>query len=240
MTGVGTGIGSAVAVALADEGAHVVVNARTQERLAVLVETIRSRGGTAHAVTADLLDADEATRLARESEHVLEGPVDLLVNAVGAWQTSDLLEQEPNVITRMLDGNLRTVMNVVPPFASRMKEEGTGSIVNIGAVYGPEVAKPGQAIYNAAKAGVVAYTKSAAAELLPHGIRVNCVLPGGTRHDYTPGRDHEKLRQLGKDTIGTPEDVAEAILFLASDASGWTTGAALPVDGGDHIRQRST
>lgn len=236
VTGVGTGIGSAVAVRFADEGAQVGVNARTPQRLDTLVEMIESRGGRAHPLVGDLLQRDDVDRLRSEASDALGGAPQILVNAVGAWATSDLLATDEQTVSQLIDGNLRTIINTTTAFAPAMKKEGAGAIVNIAAVYGPMVAKQGQAVYNAAKAAVAAYTRSAARDLLDSGVRVNCVLPGGTGHEYTPDRDLKEVRRLGKSTIGAPEDVAQAILFLASDEAAWITGAQLPVDGGDSLR----
>ncbi len=236
ITGVGSGIGSAVAVRFADEGARVGVNARTPERLQTLTEMIGSRGGRAHPLPGDLLQRKDVNRLRDATNEALDGPPQVLVNAVGAWATSDLLATDEDTVSQLIDGNLRTIINTTTAFAPAMKKAGEGTIVNIAAVYGPMVAKQGQAVYNAAKAAVAAYTRSAARDLLDSGVRVNCVMPGGTGHEYSPDRDLNEVRRLGKSKIGAPEDVAQAIMFLASDEAAWITGAQLPVDGGDSLR----
>lgn len=228
-------MGAAVAVRFAEAGARLMLAARSRDRLEEVQGWCEAAGAEVAAVPTDLTDVEAVIRLRDETERRFAPPT-VLANIVGAWQAAPADRHDPRAIDAMLDGNLRTIMTTTPLFAARMAEAGGGAILNVSSAYGGAFPSKGQAVYNATKAGVRAYTESAAADLVGKGVRVNCVLPGGTSHDYVPGRDVTELRRLDKDAAGAPEDIAAAALFLVSKEASWVTGAALLVDGGARFR----
>lgn len=231
VAGVGRGMGAAVAVRFAEEGARLMLAARSPDRLEEVAGWCRSAGADVTIQPTDLADREAVVRLRDETERRL-GPPTILANIVGAWSPAPADRHDPLVIDAMLEGNLRAIMTTTPLFAARMVEAQGGAILNVSSAYGGAFPSKGQAVYNATKAGVRAYTESAAADLAAKRVRVNCVLPGGTSHDYVPGREVDALRGLGTSATGAPEDVAAAALFLVSKEASWVTGASLLVDGG--------
>lgn len=236
VTGAGGGIGAGIASRLAEAGAAVAVHFRSSEGRAVEVAAgIRDRGGRAATIRADLTRPDEVESLFRECAERLGGP-DILVNNAGSYPAAGLLELGPEEWNEVVGANLGSVHLCTRAAARRMIDGGEGgAIVNVASIEG-EAPMPDHAHYGAAKAGVLLYTRAAAAELGPRGIRVNAVSPGligrpGIEDDWPDGVRRWRAA-CPLERLGGPEDVADACLFLVSPASRWVTGASLRVDGG--------
>lgn len=235
VTGGGSGIGAATAQRLAQEGATVVVCGRRREPLDEVVAGIVAAGGKAEAVVADVSDEAGFTT-ALEAAAQRHGRLDVLVNNAMAYTWGSIEEMSTadwraNFATSV-DGTFwgtRTAMRL-------MKGKG-GAIVNVSSICG-QLGTPWMSGYSAAKAAIDNFSRAAAAEGAPHGIRVNVVIPAVVETPATAGmladeasrRNTEKLIPMGR--VGQPEELANAILFLASDEASYITGASLPVDGG--------
>ncbi|AMO36900.1 SDR family NAD(P)-dependent oxidoreductase [Thauera humireducens] len=235
VTGGGSGIGAATAQRLAQEGATVVVCGRRREPLDEVVAGIVAAGGKAEAVVADVSDEAGFTA-ALEAAAQRHGRLDVLVNNAMAYTWGSIEEMSTadwraNFATSV-DGTFwgtRTAMRL-------MKGKG-GAIVNVSSICG-QLGTPWMSGYSAAKAAIDNFSRAAAAEGAPHGIRVNVVIPAVVETPATAGmladeasrRNTEKLIPMGR--VGQPEELANAILFLASDEASYITGASLPVDGG--------
>ncbi|WP_395310364.1 glucose 1-dehydrogenase [Mycobacterium sp. AMU20-3851] len=231
VTGSTGGLGVAVAHALAAEGAHVIVTGRSAERGDAVVADIRARGGSARFVAADLAAGESAVRVLAASA----GEVDILVNNAGIWSTPEPTE---DISEATLLASYRA--NVVGPFlltgalAPGMARRGHGAIVNIGSITGL-IGGDKSALYNSTKAAVHSLTKSWAAEFGPSGVRVNAVAPGPIATERAAeSADHVApvLARIPSRRMSTPEEVAAAVLFLASDEAANIHGAVLSVDGG--------
>jgi meso-butanediol dehydrogenase/(S,S)-butanediol dehydrogenase/diacetyl reductase len=235
VTGGGSGIGAATAQRLAQEGATVVVCGRRREPLDAVVAGIVAAGGKAEAVVADVSDEAGFTA-ALEAAAQRHGRLDVLVNNAMAYTWGSIEEMSTADwhanFTTSVDGTFwgtRTAMRL-------MKGKG-GAIVNVSSICG-QLGTPWMAGYSAAKAAIDNFSRAAAAEGAPHGIRVNVVIPAVVETPATAGmladeasrRNTEKLIPMGR--VGQPEELANAILFLASDEASYITGASLPVDGG--------
>jgi NAD(P)-dependent dehydrogenase (short-subunit alcohol dehydrogenase family) len=238
ITGGGTGIGRGIARRFACEGATVVIAGRRREPLDTTVEEIVTAGGRARAVTADVTRPGDAERLiAAVVDHA--GRLDVLVNNAGVILSRTSLEACPDDdFTRMLDGNVAPVFRCARA-AVRELRRSRGNVVNIASAAGLR-GTPNLAVYGAAKAAVITLTKSLALEWAPSGVRVNAICPAYVETDIN--REFlDELRRTGAYEalaarhplgLGTPDDVAWAAVYLASDEARWITGIALPVDGG--------
>jgi len=235
VTGGSGGIGRGIALRLAEAGAAVVVGYRTGRAAAdSLVAEIEGDGGRARAVAADVTESVGADGLVAACVESFGG-IDVLVNNAGAYPMASLLEMTEEAWDEMIAVNLRSTFLCTQAAARRMIDRGGGSIINIASIEAENPA-PMHAHYCAAKAGVVMLTEASAGEFGSHGIRVNTVSPGliwreGIEEAWADGVERWKVAApLGR--LGTPADIANACLFLASDAAAWITGANLRVDGG--------
>jgi 3-oxoacyl-[acyl-carrier protein] reductase len=234
VTGASRGIGRAVAELLAAHGATVGLVARSAEPLEAVASGIRSRGGEALAWPADVADPAAAGALV---DRMVEerGRLDILVNNAGITRDGLLLRMRDEDWNAVMDANLGSVFRFTRAAARPMLKARRGSIVNMASIVGLQ-GNAGQANYAASKGGIVAFTRSASRELCARGVRVNAVAPGYIETDMTAGMTEEaRSRMLGVIPMGRPgkpEDVARAVLFLASDLSLYVTGQVLTVDGG--------
>ncbi len=236
VTGASQGLGAGIATRFAAAGASVVVHYRRgREAADELVAGIGRDGGTAIAVGADLDDEARVESLFRQTQERL-GPIDILVNNAGQnFPLHPLLEISLAEWQAMFRDNLESMFLCTRIAAASMRERGGGAIVNIGSISATNPASD-HSHYNSAKAGVLAFTRSAAQELGPYKVRVNSVSPGlihkdGIEEAWPEGVERWLARvPLGR--LGEPEDIADACLFLASPASRWISGQNLAVDGG--------
>ncbi len=233
VTGGSRGIGRATAIALAAEGAHIVVNYASSSTAAdEVVAEVQGMGVEAIAVQADVSNAEQVDALV-EAAMSRWGHVDVLVNNAGITRDTLLLRMKPEDWQAVINLNLTGVFLCTRAVSKIMLKQRSGRIVNITSVAG-QMGNPGQANYSAAKAGVIGFTKTVAKELASRGITVNAVAPGFITTDMTHSLDAEgilKFIPLGR--YGQPEEVAGLIRFLAADpAAAYITGQVMNVDGG--------
>jgi len=234
VTGASQGIGAAIARALGRQGAWVGLMARSQDKLEAVAEAIRADGGRGFPLVADVAQGEAVQAVVQEFIREV-GPVTLLVNNAGITRDQLLLGLKPEDWHTVLAVNLTGVYWVTRAVLRDMLKVRRGSIVNISSVVGL-TGNPGQTAYAAAKAGLIGFTKSLARELASRGIRVNAIAPGYIETEMT-ARLSEALRAEYQKAIpmgflGTPEDVAQAALFLLSSVSRYITGTVLNVSGG--------
>jgi 3-oxoacyl-[acyl-carrier protein] reductase len=232
VTGASRGIGAAIARELAGDGWMVGVNYRSDRAGADgVVEAIERSGGRAIAVAGDVSDPGAADELFGRVEKAFGTPVLALVNNAGVNRDDlapSLSDEEWSIV---LDTNLSAAFRLTRRALRGMLRARTGRIVNISSVAGLR-ANPGQANYAAAKAGLMAFTKTVAVEVARRGITVNAVAPGLIDTEMTAGVPKELLAAVPARRIGTPEEVAACVRFLASEDASYVTGAVLTVDGG--------
>lgn len=239
VTGGGTGIGRATAIMMAREGAKVVVSNRSPEKGEEVAQEIRDAGGDAIAFAADVLSEEEIRALV-EKTVATYGRVDIAFNNAGiSGATGPTGEYDSGDWNEVLAINLTGTFLCMKYELAEMVKQGAGAIVNCSSILG-QVGFPNSAAYVASKHAVLGLTKSAALEYARQGIRVNAVCPGFIDTDMIdqPGSGDEpsfkttlaELEPVGR--VGTPEEVAEAVIYLASDGAGFTTGTSLLVDGG--------
>ncbi|MFL6056375.1 MAG: SDR family NAD(P)-dependent oxidoreductase [Actinoallomurus sp.] len=236
VTGGGSGIGRDTALALAREGAFVIVAGRNADRLAEVVAAIEASGGKARAVPADVSDIDSLRRLAEEA-----GEVDILVNNAGVFPFAPALKQGLDDFEQMFNTNVRGPFFLTAALAAKMVAKNSGSIINVSSIAGLQ-GLPNAAAYGATKAALDSLTRGWAAEFGGSGVRVNSVAPGNTRtENVLKALGEEEFEEWGRTSnplgrLGRPSEIAEAIVFLASPRSSYITGVTLPVDGGFIVR----
>lgn len=233
VTGASRGIGRAIALELASEGASVAINYASSSGAAEeVVSEITAAGGSAIALQADVSKADQVDALLNT---VMEKwkRVDVLVNNAGITRDTLLLRMKPEDWQAVIDLNLTGVFLCTRAISKVMLKQRSGRIINISSVAG-QMGNPGQANYSAAKAGVIGFTKTVAKELATRGITVNAVAPGFIATDMTSNiKSEEILKFIPLGRYGQPEEVAGLVRFLAADpAAAYITGQTLNVDGG--------
>ena len=233
VTGASRGIGRAIALSLASEGANVVVNyASSSSAAKEVVEEIEAAGGSAIAIPADVSDAAQVDTLVNAVVDKWKR-IDVLVNNAGITRDTLLLRMKPEDWQAVIDLNLTGVFLCTKAVSKIMLKQRSGRIINIASVAG-QMGNPGQANYSAAKAGAIGFTKTVAKELASRGIIVNAVAPGFITTDMTSNIDAEDiLKYIPLSRYGKPEEVAGMVRFLAADpAAGYITGQVFNVDGG--------
>jgi NAD(P)-dependent dehydrogenase (short-subunit alcohol dehydrogenase family) len=241
VTGSSRSIGRSIALALARCGCAVTINdSKSRDEADEVVNSIREMGGKAIAVKCDVSKREEVENLFTATVDAFN-KVDILVNNAGVGFVASLLETTDEIWNKNMEVNLRGVFLCTQIAARHMIDRKYGKIVNISSNSGFGIAMPGDTSYAVSKAGVICLTKSSAFELGKHNINVNCVAPGavdtvmlrGNRSDEEYEKVLEGRRNASSLGItGTPEDIANAVLFFASDESRYITGKILLVDGG--------
>ena len=234
ITGGTSGIGRAAARKLAQLGIHVIVVGRNAERGAQTVADIRAAGGTADFLAADLRDASSARDVAQRAVEVGNGHIDMLINNAGIFPFGPTHDTTEDVFDSVFSLNVKVPYFLVAALAPLMAQRGTGAIVNVSTMVA-EYGAAGMSLYGSSKAAINLLTKVWAAEYGPRGVRVNAVSPGPTRTEVTEAMG-EGLEQLAAQAPAgrpaTADEIAEAIVFLATERASFIHGATLAVDGG--------
>jgi len=234
VTGAGRGIGRAIALKFANEGADVVVVSRTQENSEKVAAEIRALGRKAWAHAVDVADA-AAVSAAAEKILAETSKVDILVNNAGVTRDGLLMRMSDADWDTVLDTNLKGAFLVTKAFSRAMIKARTGRIINVSSVIGL-IGNAGQCNYAASKAGLIGFTQSCAKELAGRNITVNAIAPGFIETDMTAELKEDMkvalLKQIPLGCLGQSEDIAGAALYLASPAARYVTGQVLTVDGG--------
>jgi 3-oxoacyl-[acyl-carrier protein] reductase len=231
VTGASKGIGAAIARALAADGWHVAVNYRSDEEGAnATVKAIEEAGGKAIALHADVTNG-APDELFKQAEEQLGGPVLALVNNAGVTADGLAIQLDDDAWDKVIDTNLTAAFRLTRRAMRPMIKARYGRIVNVASVVGPR-ANAGQSNYAAAKAGLIGMTKTVAAEVARRGVTVNAVAPGFIETDMTKDIPEAVIEAIPARRVGSPDDVAAAVRFLASDDAAYVTGTTLYVDGG--------
>ncbi len=224
------GIGAATARLLAEQGATVIVSGRDGARGEEVVREIASSGGAARFVLAELADVESVRALAEAA-----GEVDVLVNNAAAITVGPTPEQDVDALDLSFDVNVRAPFLLVAALAPKMVAKGAGSIVNVSTM-AASIGLPGLPVYSASKAALESLTRTWAAEFGGSGVRVNTISPGPTRSAKIVAEPMSGAEQLALGTVlgrmASIEEIAQSIVFLASDGASYVTGATLAVDGG--------
>ena len=233
VTGASRGIGAAIALALADQGADVAITyERSAERAADIVRAIEAKGRRAIAIQADSADASAVKRSVDDAAERLGG-LDILVNNAGIARGGPVAEMSLADIDAILDVNVRSVVLASQAAIPRLSEG--GRIISIGSCLGERVPFPGVTVYSMSKSALLSFTRGLARELGPRGVTVNLVQPGSTDTDMNPADGEQSEMQRAMTALGhygKPEDIAAAVAFLASPAARQITGTTITVDGG--------
>ncbi len=234
VTGASRGIGRAIAVRLAECGASIAAVARTIEGLSGTLEAIRAAGGTAEPFAGSVADAKDVARIMEEVEAKFP-KVQILVNNAGVTKDGLMLRMEDSAWDEVIDTNLKGTFLFCRALGAMMIRQRYGRIINIASVSGI-MGNPGQANYSASKAGVIGFTKTIARELAARNITVNAVSPGFITTDMTnvlPDKVKTEVKErIPLRRLGSPEDIADLVCYLAGPGAGFLTGQSIAVDGG--------
>lgn len=234
VTGASRGIGQAIAMKLAQDGFHVVCVARSEDKLKAVVAAIKDAGGQASQRCCDLADAGSVEALIKDTAKDM-GRLDVLVNNAGITKDGLILRMKDADWDLVLNVNLKAVFVACRAAAKVMSRARKGRIINITSIVGL-TGNAGQVNYASAKAGMIGLTKSLAKELGKRSVTVNAVAPGYIETDMTAGLSDdlktEMLKQIPLNRLGSGDDIAAAVSFLASDGASYITGEVLRVDGG--------
>ena len=234
VTGGTRGIGREIAVTLAKEGANVAITYTSNEEKAFMVlEEIKTNGVNAIAVKANVVNNDEVLNMVKTVEEEL-GTIDILVNNAGITKDNLLIRMSEEDWDSVLDVNLKGVFLCTKAVARTMMKKRYGKIINISSIVGLS-GNIGQGNYSASKAGVIGFTKSMAKELASRGVRVNAIAPGFIETDMTnilkEEIKNEMIKSIPLNSFGKPKDIANLVVFLASEESDYITGQVIKVDG---------
>jgi 3-oxoacyl-[acyl-carrier protein] reductase len=232
VTGASRGIGAAIAKSLAADGWPVGVNYRSDKEAAdKVVAEIESDGGKAVALGADVVDPGAADELFKSLESHFDAPVLVLVNNAGITRDDLAPSLDDEQWSAVIDTDLTAAFRLTRRALKSMMRARSGRIVNVSSVVALR-ANPGQSNYAAAKAGLIAFTKTAAVEVARRGVTINAVAPGWIETEMTAGVSDDLLKAVPARRAGKPEEVAACVRFLVSEEAGYVTGAVLSVDGG--------
>jgi len=234
ITGGTSGIGRAAANKLAQLGIHVIVVGRNPERGEKTVRDIRAAGGEADVISSDLRDASNAREVARRAVELGQGHVDILINSAGVFPFGPTHEMTEEVFDSVYALNVKAPYFLVAELAPLMAKRGKGAIVNVSTMVA-DYGAAGMSLYGSSKAAINLLTKAWAAEYGPSGVRVNTVSPGPTRTEGTDAMGEGLEQMAAQAPAGRPataDEIAEAIVFLATDRASFIQGAKLAVDGG--------
>lgn len=235
VTGASKGIGRAIAVALGREGAHVIVNYNgSTEQAGITCKLIKEAGGTCESMRFNVAE-EEPTMEAIKNIIEKYGKLDILVNNAGITRDGLIMRMTDEDFESVLDVNLKGAFHTIRAASKQMLKQRSGRMINITSVSGI-MGNAGQANYSASKAGLIGLTKATARELASRGITVNAVAPGFIETDMTDKLSdtvkENACKQIPLGKMGNPTDIAEAVLFLASEKAAYITGQVLCVDGG--------
>jgi NAD(P)-dependent dehydrogenase (short-subunit alcohol dehydrogenase family) len=232
VTGATSNIGRAIAVAFAAEGAHVVVSGRNEERGAEVVKDIQAGGGRAGLVAIDLDGTTETCNaLAAEATRVLGGRIDILVNNAGIYPGAATVATDEATFDQVYAVNVKTPFFLTAAVAPAMIEAGGGVIINLGS-WIARLGIPVGALYSSTKGAMETLTRAWAAEFGPVGVRVNAISPGVVHEPGEPSPGDAMMRGTPAGSGGTPDAIAHAAVYLASDESAFIHGTVIDVDGG--------
>lgn len=240
VTGSGRGIGKAIALAFADAGAHVVIAARTPADIEATASEVVARGRKTLAVRTDVTISTQMDALVQQTVREF-GRLDIMVNnAGGSGMRAPITEVTDESIDFVMNANVKSAFYGSRAAARVMVEQKSGNIINMGSI-SAIVRNPNNTVYSAAKAAVVNLTKNLAVELGRYNIRANALVPGMIQTELTiemarinPGVFDTRIKNTPLGRLGTPEEIAAAAVYLASDAAAYVTGAALVISGGLH------
>jgi len=232
ITGSTSNIGAAIATAFAAEGAHVVVSGRNRKRGDAVVAEIRAAGGKADLIVADLDGSAAASRtLAAEATVVLGGRIDILVNNAGIFPGLTTAATTEATFDEVYGVNVKAPFFLTAAVAPEMAERGSGAIINLGS-WIARLAVPVGSLYSSTKGAMETLTRAWAAEFGPAGVRVNAISPGVIRTPAINGDTHPMMHGTPAGRSGTPDEVAHAAVYLASDEAAFVHGTVVDVDGG--------
>jgi 3-oxoacyl-[acyl-carrier protein] reductase len=238
VTGASRGIGKSIALELAKQGAHVVVNYAGSEHAAQqVVDEIISMGCKSFKFQANVSVAEEVDAMVKATMETFNA-IDILVNNAGITRDNLIMRMKEEEFDDVISINLKGVFNCTKAVVRQMMKQRSGRIINISSVVGV-LGNAGQANYVAAKAGVIGLTKSSARELASRGITVNAVAPGFIETDMTHALSPEMREQLQKqiplERLGQPSDISKAVAFLVSEDASYITGQTIHIDGGMYM-----